>query len=131
MSEKITFQLIFDKAWQAFIIEDKPPAVNLFGSCVYDDGKGNCCAIGLVLPEGHNSRRGSVRFCTLVYMYPELFDKEVIATSSIRLNSFQKRLHDGLVSFGSWAYTKEERKQRYIQVAKDYNLTIPGEQNDK
>lgn len=131
MSEKITFQQIFDKAWQAFIVEDKLPAVNESGNCVYEDSDGNCCAIGLVLPEGHISRRLTGDFYSLVAEYPDLFADDIRKAGYFDLANFQRRLHDHLIKDAEWAIPKEERKQRYIQVAKDYNLTIPGEQNDK
>jgi len=130
VSKRITFQKIFDAAWQAFIVEDKPPSVNADGNCVYDDGNGNCCAIGLVLPEGHPSRSFLGGFNSLIGSYSNLFANDILRAGFFTREGIQRRLHDRLISGGVWAYSKEERKRKYIEVAKEYNLKVPGENND-
>ena len=131
MSKRITFQKIFDKAWQAFIVEDKPPAMNENGRCFYEDDFGNCCAVGLALPEGHESRKYIGSFGNLMHKYPELFAQEILDTPGDTLVGFQQRLHDHLAVKGSWFYSKEYRKQKYIELAEAFHLKVPGENNDK
>ena len=131
MSEKITFQMIFDRAWQAFIIEDKPPALGAVGNCVYENDQGDCCAIGLSLPANHPSRTRLCSFDELVAEYPELFADEILKANAARLIEFQCNLHDYLVTANTWCCDKAEREQRYREVADAYKLTIPGETNEK
>lgn len=137
MSEKITLQKIFDLAWQAFIIEDRPPAYGIIDEkvgaqgCLYDDGNGNKCAVGLALPADGKCNKYIDSFGYLVEEYPELFDQSVLQVSFNVLNSFQKRLHDNFVcqrgpDKGTWLLSKEERMESYLKVAEDYKLTIPA-----
>lgn len=137
MSEKITLQKIFDLAWQAFIIEDRPPAYGRIAEddpaqgCLYDDGKGNKCAVGLALPTNGECNKYIGSFGHLVEEHPELFDHSVLQVSFNALNSFQKRLHDNFVcrwgpDKGTWLFNKEERMEFYLKVAEDYKLTIPA-----
>jgi hypothetical protein len=126
----ISLQDIFNAAWQAFIVEDKPPAISLGGGCLYDDGKGNKCAVGLCLPEGHDALRVEVPFSDLVEIYPALFDAQIRDMPQWELDDFQRVLHDGLINrkgsaSGCWANDKLVRTPVYRVVAKAYNLTIP------
>ena len=141
---KITLQDIFNAAWQAFIVEDKQPSYifsdDVYTGCAYDDGNGNCCAVGLVLPPDHPSRQFFGNFTALVKEYPELFDNSILEMQSSTeksffgsLDEFQIDLHDNLVQKNhrtktvTWGFTKEEREKRYRNVALRFNLTIPGE----
>ena len=140
MTKKITPQSTFNAAWQAFIIENKPPAVagDLDKtSCVYDDGKGNCCAFGLVLPP---DLRQVIKINTsinaVIQQYPDLFD---LVAWSVHANkcqdaedvavTFQTELHDELVDYGkrTWKFSLTEREQCYRRFAAEFSLTIPGE----
>ena len=127
----ITFQDIFNAAWEEFIIKDNPPAVEptkYSYSCKYLTKDGRKCAIGLCLPtnldtKGTNNSNMDVTFGELIVRYPDLFD----CKSSTDATDFQKDLHDDLVNMktGQWNYTKDARKQNYINVARKFNLTIP------
>lgn len=126
--EKITAQMVFDLAWQKFIVEQAPPAViydtkcNAY-VCCYLTNDGKKCAIGLSIPDGHEIQYSGQNLYGLVDYFPELFDMK--DTELI----IQCRLHDGLInSFnGKWDRTLEERKQKYKECAELLNLTIPGE----
>jgi hypothetical protein len=47
--EKLTNQTAFDKV-KAHLATMKEPCKNQYGACVYDDGKGNQCAVGALMP---------------------------------------------------------------------------------
>lgn len=137
----ISLQLIFDAAWQKFIIEGASPAITRDHdsdeyTCTYFNptthGK---CAIGLVLPEEHEAQKSSSNFRTLVREYPELFNEQIQTLASSdndhdweTLNAFQAGLHDDWVDLntGEWNTLLDGRKQGYIDLAKEYDLTIPG-----
>lgn len=74
--KRITFQDIFDAAWQAFIVEDRPPGVTKdaagYTACRYLTDDGRKCAVGLVIPDGHPAQKHSGPFENIVTMYPEL-----------------------------------------------------------
>ncbi len=131
MSDKITLQKIFDLAWQAFIIEDQPPSLGNI-ACLYEDSRGNRCAVGLALPKSHNALLFKGGFEALVDAWPELFDEHIqaLAKSDIAdpLNKLQSRLHDKWVNLddGGWKGNKQDRMNEYLKVTEDYNLTIPA-----
>lgn len=129
----ITLQDIFNAAWQAFIVEDRPPAANSDGVCSYRTKDGRKCAIGLCIPE--NSRllkRGmsAGSFAELVAQdrfsdSDPVFSADVHTMPDMVLDSFQAELHDTLQLWGRWSMGVEERKQWYIQTAKHYGLKVP------
>lgn len=142
--KKITLQDIFNAAWQAFIIENKPPSQELnedgFYTCKYLTSNKRKCVIGLCLPDGHNYQNFKKSFYDLVVYdksvkeEDQIFDKSIhtlLNTSHINnlfsnsLNVFQASLHDMLCANCEWLYSNSQRKQKYKQVAKEYNLTIP------
>ena len=133
MTKKISLQDIFDAAWQAFIVEDRPPAVGTGGECKYLTDDGRKCAVGLVLPEGHPAQERNCLFLGLVLDYPDLWAEDVLEISNAsndgkkQLYLFQGHLHDKLVYRGQWTKSKAEREAVYRQVASDYGLTVPGE----
>lgn len=138
---KITLQMIFDLAWNHFIVGDGKPAVSVrsytsegepLGSCSYLDEAGNKCAVGLALPEGHAVQHFQGVFSDLVLEAPELFADDVLDMGPSDLDSFQMALHDNLVclkgpGIGGWDSTEEARENSYRNTAKFYGLTIPGE----
>lgn len=132
MSEEITLQKIFDLAWQAFIIEDKPPSYGknpLSGDwqCLYEDEYGNSCAVGLAIPKGHPARKFGGSLWYLVQAHQCLFDVKMRSLSYDDSITFQTSLHDKFVGVdGMWMITKEERMNRYIEVAEIFGLTIPA-----
>lgn len=134
----ITLQQIFDAAWQAFIIEDNPPSMatgpHSAGtdplSCAYSDGKGGHCAIGLVLPEDVCSAFEDTTFSVIVKdSATDLFDSSVYDMTDIKLDNFQQKLHDHLCESAggvpTWSVSKEQRRAAYVNVASEYELTVP------
>lgn len=130
MSDKITLQKIFDLAWDHFIVGDGKPAVDRIRGCCYRTDQGHKCAVGLALPDGHESQNCVGSMPWLVNDYPELFDSSVVNSKAAYLEHFQARLHDDLIVLGDWQYDKAIRREKYLEVAKDYGLTVPGEGND-
>lgn len=130
----ITLQSIFNAAWQKFIVEDGEPAAetvidkkgSVWHSCKYLTKDGRKCAVGLELPDGHESQKEGCDFSRLVELYPELFDDDVKNATKEMLVDFQFSLHDNLQYKGKWTLNKEDRKQQYIEVAEFYNLKVPG-----
>jgi len=130
--------MIFDAAWNEFIVNDRPPALqkleeeNTFGdneckfSCCYLTEDGRKCAVGLVLPKevAEDKNIINVNLFRLIELYPNIFDKSCV-------DSIQGALHDDLIDTrkGEWKYNLAERKTKYIQAAKDYGLNIPGDQD--
>jgi hypothetical protein len=135
---KISFQSIYNKAWAAFIVGDDQPGFNMVEHCCsYKDANGNKCAVGLDLPEGHPAQKSRQTLAGLAEKYSDLFDDQIVSmTKSIdgeeKLVNFQFSLHDNLIDYstGQWDFTKEERRQKYIEIAKAFNLIIPGESDD-
>lgn len=132
MSDKITLQKIFNLAWEHFIVGDGKPAIGLMGNCVYCNDDGDRCAIGLALPNHHPSLKFKGGFSELVDTYPSLFDRSVIdfdktSPSGISLNAFQKQLHDYLaLNSREWNSSKNIRRNKYLEVAKQFGLTVPN-----
>src|SRR3990172_5437597 len=123
--KKITLQMIFDAAWQAFIMEEKPPASDQ-GCCKYLTQKGDRCAVGLTLPDGHPALYFAAGFNYIVECYTSLFCENILMEPPENLNAFQSRLLDELVTNqNTWKYPVDERRRLYIQVAADYSLTVP------
>lgn len=124
----ITVQMIFDAAWQKFIIEEAPPALakndDGFGyKCRYLTSDGKKCAVGLCIPNGHPLQQSDRCLSLLRQTNPDLF--KLTATEA---DSIQDALHDDLVctTKGEWNYSLQSRKEKYIQVAERFNLTIPA-----
>jgi hypothetical protein len=131
---KIGLQDIFNAAWQAFIVEDRPPGLTDKGDCAYRTDDGRACAVGLCLPDDHEATKSGMIFANVVEEWPELFDETLIAMAdddeeSYRLNDFQDRMHDELINrhTRTWGLTKTERAARYREVARHYGLTVPAE----
>lgn len=137
----INLQKIFDTAWQAFIIERKPPAQEYCGDgiwrCRYKTSDGRKCAIGLVIPDGHPYQAEDTDFARLlffekhnVFNRPRIFDDKLIEMlDNPRLSAevchLQSELHDSLINRGVWRYDKEIMKEMYREVAQVWNLTVP------
>jgi len=129
MSDKITLQKIFDLAWDHFIVGDGMPAWSEeTRRCQYLTDDGRKCAVGLALPDGHSSQDAHKGFMDLCQEYPELFAESVHSELNY-LDEFQRHLHDQLIEGGEWRYSKEDRRQGYLKVARDFGLTVPGEGN--
>lgn len=144
---RVTLQDIFNAAWQAFIIEDRPPAQEFVGkddeyasnySCRYLTTDGRKCAVGLCIPDGHPFQNSRSTFDDLVEedreKYEDLsescvFDTSLYQKPAYLLREFQADLHDHLCLNGRWKYPVERRKEIYRGVANRFKLTIPGEES--
>lgn len=129
-TNKITLQDIFNAAWQAFIIEKKPPAVQLKTNnyvCSYLTPDGRKCAIGLCIPDGHNLQTSIEYFDCIAHN--SIFCDEIRNIGSVDLIKFQRQLHDNHINnkTGKWQVSPEELKQAYINIAHKFNLNIPNE----
>lgn len=125
MSRPITLQQIFNAAWKHFIIGNGKPAYNPENDlCLYEDEKGNKCAVGLKLPKKY--RLDNISFPNLVDKYPSLFSHNLRLQGYNKLNYFQAQLHDALQVNGKWNYTKKDRRKQYKKIAKEFNLKIPS-----
>jgi hypothetical protein len=127
--KKITLQDIFNKAWEHFIIGDgKPSWSTEQNCCMYLDEYGNKCAVGLCIPDGCPAQKIFRNFSGLINIYPELFDDNSICDyTSEQINYFQKNLHDDLTDCsGKWIHNKKQMRQKYIELAEKYKLTIPA-----
>lgn len=125
----ITLQQIFNKAWEAFIVNNDLPATSDVGLAKYEDGAGRRCAVGLCLPDDHPALRSGRRLSSLVKTYPALFAKSVRLMDPKRLNEFQRNLHDDLCEAGeanTWRYDLDARRQIYINVASMFGLRVPS-----
>lgn len=124
----VSLQDIFNAAWQAFVVEDSPPAKK-DGVCRYLTEDGCKCVVGLCIPDGHPAQRSLMAFGSITDDYPELWAADVLALTYGARNTFQRSLHDHLTREGGmgWAVGRDEREVRYREIAAEYNLTIPGE----
>jgi hypothetical protein len=131
---KATLQDIFNAAWNHFIVGDGKPALE-GGHCMYLTPNGRKCAIGLVIPDGHPAQAYLRTVAYVAREWPELLGADFLALKDHDQNNFQSRLHDALClenrDIGGfrqpdgWLFTKEERREKYIMVAKDYGLSVP------
>ena len=127
----ITAQMIFDAAWQKFIIEEAPPAVREQASskhhhkylCSYLTEDGRKCAVGLCIPDGHPLQQSNV---TLPYLCAGEYHKMFNLTGE-QQNTLQDALHDDLINknTGEWNLPLKKRKDAYVEVAQRFNLTLP------
>lgn len=130
LENPITLQEIFNNAWEHFIVKGSPPSVEFVGGvrmCKYRGVNNNCCAIGLSLPDAIVIEGKAAGYISI--NFPQFFESGI---SNVELSRMQRRLHDLLVNKdGVWGCDAEEMKKKYIEVARDYNLTIPGEENER
>jgi len=124
---RITAQAVLDASYQAFIVENRPPAVNDNGECCYKTASGKRCSIGLCIPDGHPALRSRAAAGMLVEEYPELFDPDVCAST---LTYMQRQLHDEMRFKARWRYSVEWRKERYKNIARELGLIFPGDANE-
>ena len=115
-------QKLFNTVYLALIKQGEPAVRN--GTCTYlDHTTGHKCAIGHLLPEGHEAQgsRGSVR--ALNYVYPELFKKgaDVDFLTAVQRAHDHPRLNLGYTGT-RWV---EAFKKRMRLIAAEYKLTVP------
>jgi hypothetical protein len=121
----IDLQQIFNAAWQLFIVEDNPPAME-DGVCKYLCKDGRKCAIGLCIPDGHPAQQSPCGFTAVAAENRDIFGDLADNCTLFELGLFQRYMHDDLArTEGGWAYSRDERELRYRRVAADYKLTVP------
>jgi hypothetical protein len=127
----ITPQRVFDAAWNAFVIGDAQPARSSAGGCSYRNSKGDKCAIGLLIPDGHPAQDAQNSVGKVIDKHPELFGASALEYEGLAtLARMQIELHDS-ISLGNeddayWTTTQAERRERYTHFARQHNLTIPS-----
>ena len=124
--KKITLQDIFSAAWQAFVVEKKPPAMEFRGErfkCRYITNGGRRCAVGLCIPDGHIGMQNDGPVSMLIEDHPDLFDIQ----SRVEADKLQALLHDSLCDevTGEWAFSHKEIEGSYYHAAAEFNLTVP------
>ena len=123
----ITNQEIFDKAWQAFVVEQRPASVCYdsdgdLDSCLYRDPNGNRCAIGLCIPDDQYDP-GIERRCPhdLHYDFDIEFEDVEFAKTA------QEALHDCITEQLGKPEEAEFVRERYLEFARDWDLEVPEE----
>ena len=128
-----SLQRIFDAAWEHFIVNDEPPAMEKLQRfdastryvCVYLSDEGRKCAVGLCIPDGHEGQKFDGPIGELMQAHPDLFPDLANMNKDV-LDGFQASLHDFLTMDGKWQDDVEERRRKYLSVAKEHNLEVPG-----
>ena len=125
----ITNQEIFDKAWQAFVVEQRPASVGqpddgvgLSLSCLYRGPDGSRCAIGLCIPDDLYDpcmeRQGPQ---DLHCDFDIEFEDTNFATAA------QEVLHDEIHTHLGKPEEAEFIRERYLEFARDWDLEVPEE----
>lgn len=120
--------MIFDKAWQHFVIEDGKYSEN-YTSCCYRTEDGRMCAVGCALSDEQAKLADGLvisLFGCVVKKYPDWFAYDILSLNEDVLNNIQCLLHDDL-QYEINNCMKDVIEDKYRQVAKLYNLSIPGE----
>ena len=128
----ITLQDILTAAWQAFIVERRPPACDpISRNCVYLTEDGRKCAIGLCIPDGHPAQHSYATFGSLVHAYPGLFDDQIKSLTPDERDDIQEALHDTHLDYDDGDQWRDGHIQDmitcYREVARKYNLILPEE----
>ena len=140
MQEKASQQDLLNKAWQLFVVEDKPPCIE--PGVVKDDleyfpvyqHKGATCPFGAFLPQIDDFlQRRSIS--AVRDFYPKLiasvFSDDVVRLPDLKLYDLQENLHDRLIDLklGKWERdfsTPDSRADYYRKLAKLLDLTVPA-----
>jgi hypothetical protein len=128
---KLTPQDVFNKAWQAFVVEKKPASFDPQSSkCLYRGANGSQCAFGLCLPDHVYSPKMEGKAASqLIRLHPEvaaLFrtdDGPTAQASDEWMYDSIQAAHDHSTMYGGEFTVKVERQLRAI--ANRYDLTIP------
>lgn len=90
----------FTKAKMINVIKNRikdEPCVDQTGSCAYEDGKGNHCAVGAFIPDKHEAMSSTRTVLSMLDTYPIL--KEYMPLSTDGLVKLQL-VHDACVHSG-------------------------------
>lgn len=122
----ITNQEIFDAAWQAFVVEQRPASrkfskdINKY-ECQYRDPDGNRCAVGLCIPDADYSPR--MEMCGPLDL-ENGFDN--IEFESVKFaEEAQSDLHDEMMDFLGEPGYRADIRQNYLAFAERWGLEIP------
>lgn len=115
----MTAQEIFEKVAKHLLTQGCRAEV--MGSCKYLTGDGLKCAVGCLIPDGHEGQRSSKNSNGLLSYFPDL-EPFILPQDMYRLTAFMfiralQDVHDD-VEVQYW-------KQGLRTVAERYNLTIP------
>lgn len=130
----VTLQKIFDDAWQAFIVENRPPAMEKDPGgtwlCRYETTDGRQCAIGLQLAGYEEAETYFGTFEDLIKedLTPELWADDVLSLDPEQLIDVQERLHDNLCCEDEWSFSLETRARIYLSLAAEYGLNTDGKE---
>jgi len=133
MAKLISLQSIFNKAWQNFVVDGKPPAYKN-GHCYYNTPDGCRCAIGLSLPPDvlADVEKVEMSFSEVVMRHPDIFGPSVLALSEAQQNIFQAMLHDDLVSlFTDGWKSGVSLRDEYISTAERFGLNVPEKASER
>lgn len=127
LGERLSPQNVFNSAWQAFIVENKPPCGRRGSSntntllCRYKEGNA-ACAIGLCLTDEEAEVFSNVDLLTGMRNL-NLSEKDYHCLKGLQLELHDKiaRWNDGPV----WHYNLEQRRTIYERFAERWNLTVP------
>lgn len=121
---KITLQQVFNAGWKTFVIDNRQLCMNEKG-CLYSDGKGNRCVIGLCLPDNHPALE-SRDLVELIVLENESFEFDGPIG---HFRAAQRILHDLLDKKKAFAdgclYENLSRRERYELFASNYGLQVP------
>lgn len=134
--KKMTKQDVFDRVWQAFVVDGAPPGVTSSGAgCRYrvfnDDGSIKArCAVGLCIPdELYDGEMEAMDIMDLLKrpQIRDLFDFDPRGDDHEESLLYDlQEVHDGAATSDGF---QENVRQRLPVVAKDHDLTIPGEKS--
>lgn len=111
----ITNQEIFNKAWQAFIVEKRELSHDA-GDCLYRGYDGQRCAIGLCIPDDYyHPEMEGLNVDELEESFDIRFENPEFAMTA------QLQLHDRYIEDTNIDNMRED----YIDLAKEYGLDIP------
>lgn len=130
--DKITPQGVLNAAWQAFVIEDRPPAMAANGACKYLTPDGRKCAVGLCIPDGHPGQQCDGAVCDLQRRHPDLFLNDITQEEVHLLGKMQDDLHDALVdklNTTEWRQSVNLREE-YLTFAEEHDLTVPQDPSE-
>lgn len=117
--KKITPQRVLDAAREAFVVNNGKPSYDNDGEvCMYRSGKKRC-AVGLLIPDGHEAENLVGGVVELRSKYPSLF---LNGKSIEKIAKLQIELHDDIQTAGRWDFNQRKRDAHYATVAKSLKL---------
>lgn len=130
MTKKITPQRVFDAAWQAFVVEGKPPAQEQdpedgIWECKYLTNDGRRCAFGFLMTAEDARVNEGASASDIILTGKKLDGPER------QFDALQFDLHDLMCDEGQWSAdfdTPDKRATHYRAVAAEFGFRVPGEE---